>query len=131
MRTMTTWLAAALVATAIIGCRGTVPIQNVGNASVANAANKPVSAADVRGAIVRAGAGLGWVMKDAGPGRLTGTLSLRTHIAEVDIPYSAANYSITNKGSTNLNQSGNMIHPNYNGWIQNLTKAINAQLSAI
>ena len=114
----------------LTACGTLAPIQNVENASVTTAANKPLSADQVRAAIVRAGAGLGWIMKDAGPGQLTGTLVLRTHTAEVRIPYSPSSYSIGYRSSTNLQESGGKIHRNYNGWIQNLTKGINAQLAA-
>ena len=112
-------------------CNTTAPIQNVPEVSVAAQANKTLSAEEVRAAIVRAGAGLGWVMKDAGPGQLHGTLLLRTHSAEVLIPYSAASYRIQYRSSSNLQEAGGMIHRNYNGWIQNLNRGINAQLAAI
>jgi hypothetical protein len=84
----------------------------------------------VRGAIVRAGAALGWIVKDAGPGKLHAILLIRTHTAEVDIPYSSASYSIAYSSSVNLEESGGKIHRNYNGWIQNLNRGINAQLAA-
>ncbi len=121
---------AFVLAATIAGCGTTAPIQNVGSVKVAAQANKPLTAEEVRGAIVRAGAALGWIMKDVGPGRLTGTLLLRTHTAEVDIPYSASSYSITYKSSINLQEAGGQIHRNYNGWIQNLNRGINAQLAA-
>ena len=123
------WLAVG-AAMALAACTTIVPIQNVQNVSVSNSANKPLSAEQVRGAIVRAGAGLGWIMKDAGPGQLHGTLILRTHTAEVTIPYSATSYSIVYKTSTNLQATGTTIHRNYNGWITNLNRGINAQLAA-
>jgi hypothetical protein len=49
----------------------------------------------------------------------------------VDIPYSAKSYSITYKSSSNLNYDGTTIHSNYNGWVQNLHKAINTQLNTL
>ena len=51
----------------------------------------------------------------------------------VDIKYDHKSYSIDYKDSTNLNHDAakGQIHRNYNGWIQNLDKAIQAQLSAI
>lgn len=119
-----------LCVAALAACNTLAPIQNVGSVTVSAQANKPLTDEQVRGAIVRAGAGLGWIMKDAGPNRLNGTLLLRTHTAEVDIPYSSASYSITYKSSTNLQEAGGKIHRNYNGWIQNLNRGINAQLAA-
>ena len=117
-----------MVAVVLAGCAPLAPIQNVKDASVM--ATKPLTADQVKGAIVRAGTGLGWAMRDAGPGKLNGTLILRTHTAEVEIPYSATTYSITYKSSTNLQEAGGNIHRNYNGWITNLTRGINAQLAA-
>jgi hypothetical protein len=129
MRTVSIW-AAALAAALLTACAVPVPIQNVNNAAVISAAGKPLSADQVREAIIRAGVGLGWIVKEAGPGKLVGTLVLRTHTAVVDIAYSPTNYSITYKSSIDLKESGGKIHPNYNGWILNLTRAINAQLAA-
>lgn len=74
--------------------------------------------------IRRAGASLGWVIADAGPGRLRGTLDLRSHQAVVDIPYDRRRFSILYAGSTNLNVGNGMIHSNYNGWVRNLQNAI-------
>ena len=54
----------------------------------------------------------------------------RAHTAVVEIPYSSSTYSIKYRSSVNLKESGGNIHKNYNGWIQNLTRGINAQLTA-
>jgi hypothetical protein len=129
MRTVS--LGAVVLATAILAaCAVPAPIQNIDNATVVSAAGKPLSADQVREAIVRAGVGLGWIIKDAGRGKLVGTLILRTHTAVVDIAYSPTNYSIAYKSSIDMKEGGGKIHPAYNGWIQNLTRAINAQLAA-
>src|SRR4051812_34334178 len=110
--------AVALVAAVVLAaCQTLAPIQNVQSASVASSANKPLTTDQVRGAIVRAGSTLGWVMKDDGPGRINGTLLLRTHTAVVDIPYSATDYSILYKSSIDLKEANGQIHKNYNGWI--------------
>ncbi len=129
MQRCSRWVLVLATAT-LAACNTMAPIQQVADVSVAAQANKPLTPEQVRAAIVRAGAGLGWVMKDAGPGQLNGTLLLRTHSAEVNIPYSASSYSIKHKASTNLQESGGMIHRNYNGWITNLHRGINAQLAA-
>ena len=122
---------AALAVTAVLTGCATAPILNVNDAAVVNAGGKTLSGEQVQGAIVRAGAALGWQMKVAGPNLLTGTLQLRTHTAVVDIPYTSGSYSIKYRSSVNLNESAGSIHKNYNGWIQNLTKGINLQLAAI
>lgn len=79
--------------------------------------------------IRRAGAGLGWVMEDVGPGLIRGTLNLRTHQAVVDIPYDRRRFSIRYASSRNLDYGGSSIHSNYNGWVQRLEQMIVAQSS--
>jgi hypothetical protein len=108
------------------GCRS-ANIYNVSAAPVV--ANNPVTLDDMQKAIVRAGAALGWQMKPVETGLIEGTLHLRTHMAKVHIKYDTTNYSITYKDSSNLDYDGTNIHKNYNGWIQNLDKAIRSQLS--
>jgi uncharacterized lipoprotein YajG len=120
-------LAAAIM---VAGCAPMAPIQNVGDTPVTAVGSKRLTEVEVRSAIVRAGTGLGWIVKDAGPGKLNATLILRTHTAEVEIPYSTSSYSITYKSSINLQEANGKIHRNYNGWIQNLNRGINAQLAA-
>ena len=55
-------LVAALAAAALVACSTLAPIQNVNNVAVSNSATKALDAEQVRGAIVRAGATLGWIM---------------------------------------------------------------------
>jgi hypothetical protein len=121
--------AAVALVIALAGC-STQPIQNVDQAAVTNAAGKPLTREQVRSSIVRAGAALGWQIADETPNRLVGTIQLRKHTAIVEIPYSAAGYAIEYRSSTNLDEKDGKIHKNYNGWIQNLHRGINAQLSA-
>jgi len=127
---ITRW--AAVIVSALIlvaaGCRGAVPVYNVTDATVAASKPNP-SLDDVGKAVQRAGATLGWQMKQTKPGHMLGTLNLRKHVAVVDVNYSAQSYSVNYKDSTELDYDGQNIHPNYNGWIQNLDKAIKAQLS--
>jgi type IV pilus biogenesis protein CpaD/CtpE len=122
--------AALVIATAALAGCNTVPIQNVSEAPVVTATGKPLTNDQVRTAIIRAGAKLGWQMKDEGPGMLVGTIHLRKHTAVVAIPYSSRAYSVQYRSSENLEESNGSIHKNYNGWIQNLTRDINAQLAA-
>lgn len=112
-----------------LGCT-TKPIYNVTGAPVV--ANKPSpTLAEVGSAIQRAGAGLGWQMMADKPGHMLGRLQLRGHEAVVDVNYTPKTYSITYNNSTNLNYDGTTIHNNYNGWVQNLDKAIRTQLTLI
>jgi len=122
-------LAVLLIAVTIAACTS-APILNVNNNAVTTASGKALTPDQVRNAILRAGSALGWQLKDDGPGKLVGTLQLRDHTAIIDIPYSPSSYSIVYRSSVNLQEKGGQIHKNYNGWIQNLTRNINAQLSA-
>lgn len=123
-------LIALVTATVIAACARTAPVYNVSAMPVM--ANKPtVSLDEVGQAIIRAGATLGWQIRKVKPGLMLGTLHLRDHTALVDITYDPTSYSITYKNSTNLHYDGKVIHKNYNGWIQNLDRAIKVQLSAI
>jgi hypothetical protein len=68
-------------------------------------------------------------MVPQGSGKIVGTLALRTHLAVIDIAYDTKAYSIRYKDSSNLDYTGTSIHNNYNGWIENMDKAIRAQLA--
>ena len=111
---------------ALAGCR-TAPIYNVVAAPVIT--SKPATMQGVQNAIVQAGTGLGWKMNANTPGNVTGVLDLRDHHAVVDVTYDTKAYSIKYKDSTNLNYDGTNIHKNYNGWVENLDKAIRVNLS--
>ncbi len=110
------------------GCR-TSKIYNVHDASFASIQQSNLTLQDVKSAIIRAGVALGWKMVPKEEGHIIGTLALRSHLAVVDINYTKESYSIIYKDSTNLNYNGTHIHSNYNGWIQNLEKGINAQIA--
>lgn len=112
----------------LIGCRIS-PIYEVPQAQLV--APRAVSMADVERAIRTAGASMGWQMVQRAPGHLEGTLILREHRAIVDIKYDTRYYSIKYKDSSGLSYDGTSIHTNYNGWVQNLERAIRAQVSAL
>ena len=112
----------------VSGCR-TNPVLNIENSPVS--ANTK-STSDVKKAIIRAGSSLGWRMKSVKSGHIEGTLLLRENMAKVDIKYSKKSYNITYKDSSpSLKYDGVNIHSNYNGWIQNLDRRIQAELSLI
>jgi len=111
----------------VAGCRS-APVYNVSDARYTST-QQGITEADIAGAILTAGRSLGWIMKEQGPGHILGTLHLRTHTAMVDINYDRTKYSITYNSSVDLNYDGTNIHSNYNGWIQNLSNAIDVQVS--
>jgi hypothetical protein len=87
---------------------------------------------DVGKAIQNGGNSLGWAMEQKYEGLIIGTLNIRTHMAQVKIPYSSTSYSIIYKDSTNLKYDAEKktIHSNYDGWIQNLNNQIRARLAS-
>jgi hypothetical protein len=122
-------LALCLLMVALMaGCR-TAPVMDMGPTAIGVNATQE----QVKKAILRAAAGLGWSIKEEGPGLLLGTLVLRTHVAVVEIPYSTKSFSIQYKESQNLNydETNKTIHSNYMGWIKNLHEAINQQLALL
>lgn len=123
-------LAVAVVVLAVASCRSAT-VYNVENASLN--LNKPVPTNQVQAAIKRAGASLGWSMRDVAPGHIEARLPVRSHVAVADILYNSKDFSIKYKDSTNLDYDpkDNTIHSNYNGWVQNLEKAIRAQTSTL
>ena len=130
-------LQAYIVIALIIGlasCAG-VPILNIKDAPIRTLSGKEMTQEQVTKAIVLAGMGLKWNMDVAAPGHIVGTLDLRSHQAVVDITYDTKRYNITYKSSQNLlitdGNGREGIHPNYNGWIQNLDNAIRTQVVAI
>ena len=107
------------------------PVLNVTDVPVQTNSGQKASLDDVGKAITRAGVALGWQMKTVKPGNIVATLNLRGHTAVVDVTYDTQTYNITYKDSVNLKYDGKNIHPNYNGWIQNLDRGIRAQISAL
>ena len=105
------------------------PIHNVTDSPVVGVAGRTLTTPDVERAIRRAGAQLGWEMRTVKPGLIEASLNLRAHAATVEIPFNQRSYSILYKSSSNLNSSGSSIHQNYNGWIENLDRAIRTQLA--
>jgi len=128
------WIVVVLVLVGLASCR-TSPLTNLQTISVASGTGKTLTMEQVKLAIIRGGADRNWSMAPAGPGHMIGTLSIRAHVAIVDIKYDAEKYSITYKDSTNLKYSKNSdgteyIHSNYIGWINFLKKSINRELLA-
>ena len=124
MRKLLTVLAFALLLT---GCKTPSTIQNFHDSPV-----PPMITAtenDVAKAIMTAATVRGWTITKNEPGMLEATLNVRNkHSAVVSIPYSAQNFSIQYKDSSNLDHKGNTIHRNYNRWVVLLERQIRAEL---
>ena len=113
------------------GCATTAPIVNVSNMSLNAPSGTSVTLEDVSQAIRAAGKRLGWEMSEIRPGELSGTLALRKHLAVVTITHDTSTFSITYRSSVNLRYRGNTIHRNYNNWISNLAKGIQAEMTQV
>jgi hypothetical protein len=112
----------------IAGCR-LAPVYN--QPTTPHNAPPGTTLEQVTEAIKQAGISLGWRMSVEEPGRMIGTLHLRSHEAVVQVLYDTESYSITYLNSTNLKYDGQRIHKNYNSWVQNLSNAIYARISSI
>jgi hypothetical protein len=126
---MKVWiLVVAAVVTASGGCR-TAPILNPVSAPLAAAPGARVTMEDVSKAVWTAGKKLGWAIQENRPGEMTGTLSIRKHVAVVTITYDTSTFTINYKSSQNLLYQGHEIHRQYNNWVRNLARAIQAEMA--
>ena len=113
--------ASVVIALFFVGaCGSTAPIMNVDNAVIIGDLDKE----QVRMAIVKAATNRGWVIADRNEHEMVATITLRSHKAEVRIPYSEKAYSIVFVSATNLDHRNGRIHPNYNRWVNNLNTDI-------
>jgi len=124
----------ALCTATVAEARGTVPIVPHENVVLTAAAGGPLTAEQVRGAIIRAAARTRypWMITADGPDKLIATTLVRgKHTAEVSISYTPSSFSVTYRDSRNLNyrirHGAPEIHPNYNVWVQQLVDAIQAE----
>ena len=125
------WITLMISSVLILGGCKLAPVHNVENAAI-SATMKTLSADQISEAIVRAGSGLGWKMHpDVDAKEVIGVLTLRKHMAKVRVNYTDEFYSIKYVDSQNLKYDGENIHNNYNGWIQNLDRAIQTQLNLL
>jgi len=123
-------LVAGLLAIAVAGC-GSRPVMNVTAEPVVVTPGQTATNDNVRDAILRAGAALGWQMRPAAPGVVNGSINLRGHSANIDVEYTTRSYNIVYRSSSGLDAQNGQIHKNYNGWIENLDRDIRANLLSL
>ncbi|MBH0182244.1 MAG: hypothetical protein HP490_11355 [Nitrospira sp.] len=109
----------------LVGCR-TSALMEIRDAAIPAAVGHNLTMDQVAKGIVAAGSKHGWAMKTESPGHIVGTLLIRSHMAVVDIPYTASSYSIIYKDSSNLSYDAGSkkIHANYSSWVRNLHVSI-------
>ena len=134
MRTVHTllFLLAALLAASSAHAARTAPIVNYEDVLVASGNGKPLSAEQVRKAVITGASRSRWAASAQPGNTVRVTYNRGGHIAVADVVYSAKSYSIRYVDSTNLNyaqEAGKpVIHPNYNKWIGSLKQGIETAL---
>ena len=104
-----------------------------GSAAAVNQANFTVQ--DMREAIFKGCADRNWRAVDIDASTIEATNTVRNkHTVVVSIPYTAENYSINYKSSTNMGYKPKAdgtysIHPNYNNWVGNLDRSIRIRIA--
>ncbi len=131
-RSLVVLLATILAASGALAARGGAPIQNYQDLPVASGSGKPLTAEQVKNAIISGGARARWSASIQPGNVIRLTYSPRSHSAVVDVAYTAKAYSIRYANSVNLGYSPDggtgTIHPNYNKWVANLRQAIEVAL---
>jgi hypothetical protein len=93
----------------------------------------PLPVNDVEAAIYEGCNRRKWIPSKVRDGDIEATLYLRSHVAVVDIVYDKDSFQVHYVRSENLNykqrDGEELIHPNYNAWVKNLTADIDAALS--
>lgn len=87
--------------------------------------DQEVQAVIIKGCLAR-----GWQPVLDGQGQIHAMINVRSkHFAEIEIPFTAASYSIIYVSSDNLdyNEKRQTIHRNYNNWVVKLSATINKE----
>ncbi|MBA1202371.1 hypothetical protein G7009_11470 [Pseudomonas capeferrum] len=83
--------------------------------------NPPVSAEQVKLAIVQTAIKRGWTVREVNAQQVQADILVRnTFYAAVDVDYSANGYRISYRDSRELNYKDGKIHRNYNRWVNAL-----------
>ncbi|WP_341675566.1 hypothetical protein [Niveibacterium sp. SC-1] len=128
-RWFSVWSIAALVL--MLAACVTDPVLNVQDQLVPTRnGGGELSLAEIERAIVAGAQKKGWLCRSVQPGLVEASITVRNHSAAVQIPYSTRAYSIRYVSSSNLDYDGSQIHHNYNNWVLNLSRAIQAELAA-
>lgn len=106
-------------------CSRLAPINNIQNQPVPNG----LTQSEVKDSILAAGKYREFSMSPVSDGVIDGTYTSGKHMIKVEIDYSTNSYSIHYKSSHNMLAEGDMIHYNYNRWVNNLNADIQRELS--
>ena len=91
-----------------------------------------VTLAEVKKGIIQALGERGWVVTSSNNQVIKAKLTVRSHVAEIEIPYNKESYEIKYVSSQNLkDEADGSIHNKYNHWARNLQLDITKNLSKI
>ncbi len=122
-----------VLATPALG-RSPVPVVDFKDEAILTTGDKTFSNAQVRDAIIRAAASMGWTLVPAGDQKFVATLVVRNkHTVVANITYGPEKYSVVYMSSINMKYGIDngvpVIHPYYNDWARKLVGAIRAELT--
>ena len=130
---ITTVMLTVLIASLFLvtGCFRQNQLNELIDLPVSGNTGKSLSAAQVKKGIIEGAAKRDWATRELSPGVITATLTVRAHVATVEIPYSGSSFSIVYKDSENLDYDAKdgTIHNQYNNWVNYLKHDINSALS--
>ena len=113
-------------------CARTQPVLNITDEPVVTRSGETPSLAEVRSAIITACNDKEWLVDSSVEDNvIIATVHVRQHTAVVDIRYSPESYSISYRDSAVLLYDGQVIHRNYNKWVQLLSERIQLELNKI
>lgn len=119
----------AILSLSLLGACTSKPVHDLDEQLVPVATTgSQLSLESVERSILDASRKRGWVARVVEPGLIEAQISVRSHGANVLIPYSQHSYSIHYKNSENLDYDEGSIHRNYNKWVNNLSKSIRQEL---
>lgn len=111
----------------LVGCTSK-PVMNIQQEVPANSLG---SAADTQKAIIQALTQRQWLVQEVSPSEIRAQITVRgQHHAEINIPYSAAQFAIEYRSSWGLNYKDGDIHRSYNKWVDTLRGDILQALQA-
>ncbi len=137
MRTLLSAVAVAVVVSAYPAYgRTPVPVVDFPDQVVATASGAKPTAAQVRDAIIKAGAGKGWALAKQPDDQFIATRVIKgKHTIVTTISFTAEKYSVTYRSSENMKfgmfNGVPHIHPNYNVWARDLVEAIRLEISKL
>ena len=114
--------------------RSPVPIVDFKDQAILTTGDKTLTSLQVRDAIVRAAASLGWTLAPDGDQKFVATLVVRNkHTVVADVTYTPEKYSVVYKSSINMKygieKGVPVVHPFYNDWARTLVGAIRTELA--